>query len=109
MPMESQDWGGYTVEGIGHLIRFKTAVFLLSVAAGAAQKLPPGPGKTTVQRVCSACHAVEVFAGKAHTRQEWSDIVTEMANAGAEATDAEFKQIVAYLAKNFPKTAKKKR
>jgi cytochrome c5 len=70
--------------------------------ASAEQGLPNGPGKATVQRVCSKCHAVEVFAGKAHTKQEWSSIVEEMKNAGAKATKAEFRQIIAYLAKNFP-------
>ena len=36
-------------------------------------------------------------------KEEWADIVAEMSNAGATASDAEFKQIIAYLAKNFPR------
>ena len=95
----------YTIDGIRYLIRFKVSlILLLSVcAAGAQRKLPPGPGRATVQRVCTACHVADVFAGKAHTKQEWADIVDEMSNAGATASNAEFKQIIAYLAKNFPR------
>jgi competence protein ComEA len=84
-----------------------TSAFLfLALAASAADKLPDGPGRATVQRVCSACHAVEVFTTQAHDRQEWADIVTEMSNSGADATEDEFKEIVNYLAKNFPKEKK---
>jgi cytochrome c5 len=102
--MESQVHRGYTIEGIGDLIRFKiTCGLLLACTAPAADSLPDAPGKATVQRVCSGCHAIEVFAGKPHTRQEWSEIVDEMKNAGAKASKAEFRQIVAYLAKAFPK------
>jgi mono/diheme cytochrome c family protein len=103
--MESQDRDGYTIEGIRHLIRFKLSVILLlSICAAAKErKLPPGPGRATVQRVCTACHAADVFAAQAHTKQEWADIVDEMSNAGATASDAEFQQIIAYLTKNFPR------
>ena len=102
--MQSQDRRVYTVEGTSDLTRFQAgAIFLWAVSAGAEQTLPNGPGKATVERVCSACHMVEVFAGKAHTKDEWSDIVDEMKNAGAKATKAEFRQIVTYLAKSFPK------
>jgi len=103
--MESQDLDGYTIEGIRDLIRFKLLLisFVWIAAAGAGRKLPAGPGRTIVQRVCTACHASDVFAAQAHTRQEWADIVAEMSNAGATASDAEFQQIIAYLAKNFPK------
>ena len=85
--------------------RFKLpALFLLlPLAAPAADSLPAGPERKTVQRVCGACHDVEVFAGKEHSRQEWADIVNEMENAGAKATPAEFRRIVAYLSRNFPK------
>src|SRR4051812_11780250 len=68
--MESQDRDGYTVEGIRDLIRFKLLLisFAWTGGAGAGPKLPAGPSKAIVQRVCTACHAADVFAGKAHTR-----------------------------------------
>ena len=103
--MESQGQARYTIDGIGHLIRFNTAFILLFAvcAPGKDRKLPPGPGKAIVQRVCTACHGADVFTAQAHTQKEWEDIVAEMSNAGATASDAEFKQIVAYLSKNFPR------
>ena len=35
------------------------------------------------------------------TRQEWSEVIDQMARFGADATDQEFDQILAYLAKHF--------
>jgi competence protein ComEA len=35
------------------------------------------------------------------TGQEWSDVINQMAQFGAEATDQEFEQILTYLAKHF--------
>ena len=63
------------------MIRFKIGVGLtIAMAAWGQGKLPPGPGKATVLRVCSKCHAVEVFSKQAHTKAEWADIVTEIAD-----------------------------
>ena len=86
------------------LIRFKgICICLIAMCGAPAQTLPNGRGRATVERVCSRCHAVEVFAGKAHTKQEWSSIVDEMKNAGAKASKAEFREIIVYLARSFPK------
>jgi hypothetical protein len=91
----------YTVE----LTRFKALwpVFVLAARAGVAQGLPKGRGRDAVQRVCSRCHAVTVILNQGHTRTEWADIVEEMENYGAAARRAEFRQIVDYLARNFPR------
>jgi len=83
------------------LTRFNT-LFLIPLLA-AAQPLPPGRGRDTVARVCTHCHAAGVFTSQQHTREEWLDIVHEMQNAGAKASKAEFRQIVDYLARTFPK------
>ena len=65
--------------------------------------LPPGPGHDTMVRVCSGCHSPNIAASQHLSPQEWSDMVQVMANRGAVATDAEFNEIVAYLAKAFPR------
>lgn len=74
------------------------------VPPAAASRLPPGPGHDTMVRVCSGCHAPEIAAQQRLSHRGWEDLVNEMAGNGATATDAEFAQIVDYLAKAFPDT-----
>jgi competence protein ComEA len=74
-----------------------TVLFL--TLANAQEKLPDGPGRETLKRVCGACHSAENVAGMAKTREEWGAVV-------AQATEAEFNEIVDYLATYFPKTPK---
>ena len=72
-------------------------------AASAAQSaLPPGAGRDTMVRVCSGCHSPEVAATQRLDAQGWRDLVNVMASNGAQASDAEFDQITAYLAASFP-------
>jgi competence protein ComEA len=79
------------------------AALFLTVAE-AQEKLPKGPGRETLLRVCGACHSAENVAGMAKTREEWGALVGEMAADGAQGTDDEFNEIVDYLAAHFPKT-----
>jgi len=80
------------------------ALFL--TVANAQKKLPDGPGRETLIRICGACHSAENVAGMAKTREEWGAVVGEMAADGAQGTEEEFNQIVDYLAAHFPKTPK---
>lgn len=64
--------------------------------------LPAGPGHDTMVRVCSACHAPENAAKQRLSAQGWKDLVDTMANRGAPGSEADFAEITAYLAKNFP-------
>ena len=52
-------------------------------------------------KVCGNCHTAETVIQTLRTRQEWSDVVDQMARFGAEASDQEFEQILAYLARHF--------
>lgn len=70
--------------------------------ANAAGTLPPGPGHDTMVRVCSACHAPEIAAQQRLSQQGWKDLVDTMASRGAPGSEADFAEITAYLAKNFP-------
>jgi competence protein ComEA len=65
-------------------------------------QLPDGPGKEVTQRVCSACHGVEIVMGRGLTRDGWTAVVSDMVDRGAQGTDDDFGQVVDYLAKNFP-------
>jgi cytochrome c5 len=64
-------------------------------------RLPEGAGKDAVERVCTGCHSAEVFIGSEGTTTHWNYVVDRMLARGARATDREFDQITAYLARNF--------
>lgn len=84
------------------------ALFLLAaspVLEAEKPKIPDGPGKDAVIRVCSQCHGVEVAASRRESRDGWNAIVADMIERGATGTDDEFGQIVEYLATNFSKDA----
>ena len=78
-------------------------VFLVAAPARAADDIPDGAGKEIVIKVCTACHGIIEFTSQKHTKPEWDEVVDNMAQRGARASDDEFDKIVAYLAKNFGK------
>jgi len=87
-------------------------VVLLSGLSGRAQAptppadehaaFPAGAGRELTLRVCSQCHAPEVAADQQLDEAGWKTLVDQMAGKGATATDAEFDEIVHYLAGAFP-------
>jgi competence protein ComEA len=48
-------------------------------------------------RVCGNCHGPDTVVQTLRTRQEWSDVVEQMARFGAEASDRDFDHILDYL------------
>jgi cytochrome c oxidase cbb3-type subunit III len=76
-------------------------VIALAAAVDCRAQLPEGTGKEIVQRVCGGCHAAEMVLGRAMTREQWNTEVTDMVTKGAKIGDAEFAQIVNYLAANL--------
>jgi len=73
-------------------------------AAGevAGAKLPPGEGRDLVMKVCTKCHDPSIAATEDLDGPGWKDLVNQMAANGAQGSDADFDQIVAYLTKAFP-------
>jgi len=70
--------------------------------AGVAQDpFPESAGKPALLKVCGNCHAAETVIQSLRTRQEWSDVIDQMARFGAEASDQEFDQILTYLSRHF--------
>ncbi|HEY0263144.1 MAG TPA: helix-hairpin-helix domain-containing protein [Granulicella sp.] len=63
--------------------------------------LPPGPGRDTFQHICSSCHVTSVATTQRKSADDWAGIVDDMRSRGANGTDADFEQIVQYLATNF--------
>jgi len=58
-------------------------------------------GKDTFQQVCSKCHPAEQAIAKRHSKAGWEHTIDDMIVKGAEATDAQFDAIIAYLAQNY--------
>jgi mono/diheme cytochrome c family protein len=88
-------------------VRILAAVVLFGLAASPAladdfKALPEGAGRDVMVRVCAQCHSPEIAAQQKLDAQGWKDLVNQMANNGANATDAEFDTIAKYLATAFP-------
>ena len=64
--------------------------------------LPALPGREVLIQVCSKCHSPLVVTKQQLDAAGWKDVVNQMANNGAKATDAQFDEIVTYLAAAFP-------
>jgi hypothetical protein len=86
-----------------------------AVAAGAAARrglpkvggfrpaaLPAGGAQALVEKTCgTGCHSIEVVTSQRMNGTEWNAVVETMVARGAQASDAEVKQIVEYLAKTL--------
>ena len=59
-------------------------------------------GATLTVRVCSQCHSPEIVATQTLDAAGWKDLVNQMANNGAQASDADFDTIVKYLTASYP-------
>ena len=70
-------------------------------AGVAKDPFPEGAGKPALLKVCSNCHTAETVIQSMRTRQEWSDVIDQMARFGAEGSDQEFDQILSYLSRHF--------
>ena len=94
-------------------MKLMLALVLLACAPAAGQKpgqkadqkdvarLPEGPGRDLVARMCMDCHDSGNFRKARLTSEEWSDSVADMVERGAKGTPAELEAVVEYLAKNF--------
>jgi len=83
-----------------------TVVLLVALPLLAGQKageLPDGKGKSTVQKVCAGCHEIDVVIGARRTQIGWQQNVEDMISRGAEGSDEEMADVVAYLTKYFGK------
>jgi len=82
------------------------ALLVLTASPALAQDdfkaLPPGAGRDVMVRVCAQCHSPEVAAQQSLDASGWKALVDQMANNGAQASDAEFDTISKYLATSFP-------
>jgi len=60
-------------------------------------------GKATFERICSGCHELDTVTTSRFTQNGWAQKVDDMTSRGANASDDEVAEIVAYLTKNYGK------
>ena len=80
------------------------AIVLCSIAIAAvagAQDLPAGPGKDTVEKVCTTCHGLEAIVTMQGNKDIWQSVVDDMKGRGADGSNEDFTAIVNYLGKYF--------
>lgn len=73
--------------------------FIMSAAM--ADDFPAGPQHDLVAQSCTKCHVAGKITSQHKTADEWADIVSQMIVNGAKVSDADFDNIVDYLAQNF--------
>jgi competence protein ComEA len=65
--------------------------------------LPEGKGKAVLLRACVQCHEIEVATRNRYTEAGWRQMVNTMVERGAELSDPETADVIAYLSKYFGK------
>ena len=75
---------------------------ILMLSAHATAQLPDGKGRDTVLKVCGGCHEASQAAALRLNREGWNDLINNMKSMGAEATEAEFTEVLDYFSTHFP-------
>jgi competence protein ComEA len=88
------------LEDMKRAIAFALAM-CLTPPAGAQDKFPDVEGKAVTVRMCTRCHDAAGITSARNTKDRWETIVMEMVSRGAEGSDDEIDQVIAYLSKNF--------
>lgn len=84
-----------------------SALIIVAVAASQppsddlSTTFPQGRGRDTMIRVCSGCHGPESAVAQYRSHDDWVKTLDEMATNGAQASDAEWDEILAYIDRNF--------
>ncbi|PWU10644.1 MAG: hypothetical protein C5B51_03940 [Terriglobia bacterium] len=81
------------------------AALLFPALAFAADRvqLPAGPGRGTVETVCSSCHGLQIVTARKLDKNEWQSVVETMMERGASLSKSDAAAVVTYLSRNFGK------
>ena len=71
-----------------------------------ATALPEGAGKATVERMCTPCHGLAVVTANRRPREEWQEVVANMARRGAAGSSEDLANVVQYLSTHFGEASK---
>jgi competence protein ComEA len=67
-----------------------------------AQKLPDGPGRAELEKMCKQCHELARSVSLRQDRDGWDQTMTKMAAFGMKSSDQDYALVRDYLAKYFP-------
>jgi putative heme-binding domain-containing protein len=73
------------------------------VLSGHAQNLPEGKGKAEFQKTCGSCHNVSMATSQRMDQAQWTGVVNDMVSRGAQGTQQDLDNIIAYLTANYGK------
>jgi hypothetical protein len=86
------------------LVVVRTGICADAVPGAAQTPAPPvpaGPGRDLIERSCVNCHDIYMIVGTRRAPRDWGEIVSRMADRGAEVTPEELQVIEEYLVANF--------
>jgi len=76
---------------------------MLAVAFVAQTELPDGPAKQKVVKICATCHEMESVVASRRTKLGWQQMTEDMVSRGAEGSEGDLADVVAYLTEWFGK------
>src|SRR5258705_9281294 len=80
-----------------------SVVLIGMVTRGNTQaRLPEGPNRALVERVCGSCHDIEMVAINGRSEEGWNGTIEEMTGYGLRVTPAERAMILEYLKTYLP-------
>jgi putative heme-binding domain-containing protein len=83
-------------------LRSASLIVCIGYALGGwGQTLPEGKGKAEFQKICSSCHSVSMATSQGMDKAQWTGVVNDMVGRGAQGTQQDFDNIIAYLTANF--------
>jgi putative heme-binding domain-containing protein len=85
-------------------IKLRSASLIVCIGyalGGHGQTLPEGKGKAEFQKVCGNCHSVSMATSQRMDQAQWTGVVNDMVGRGAQGTQQDFDNIIAYLTANF--------
>ena len=62
---------------------------------------PPGPGLSTIQERCAACHSTATVFNQRRSADDWAATVQIMVDRGAELSADDQSAVVGYLSEHY--------
>jgi len=89
---------------LGRRIQARFSIPVIALGWGlsiAAQQLPEGKGKPILETTCTECHGLDMIIEEPRTKGQWESVVNKMRQGGANVSDQQFGELVAYLMEHF--------